>query len=274
VVVAAASPADVTNETVSEDKMMEMKREWFGNFCKGECNKLKCQNFHPIPANGQCICMSCDMGDVGQLPEPGPEVSKDLEGHGKPRMRNVMLNVTTTNSTFDGKMLRTGENENTTLMNATCNLECGRLDCTHFTANEKTDNCLCHNCDLELGKSSTGQDSGGNRDKRLSLIFDDCGYWDYSWDYYYYRYRYGYWRSCPYRSVRRSRTRSRYTCTRASYYIKWYGYIYWNRCYYETYTAYYYASVCNCSANILTETCGGNAGSTSSPNFGCSISNG
>jgi hypothetical protein len=112
VVVAAASPADVTNETVSEDKMMEMKREWFGNFCKGECNKLKCQNFHPIPANGQCICMSCDLGDVGQLAEPGPEASKE----GQLRMRNVMLNVTTTNPTFDEKMMCTGENQTMTLM--------------------------------------------------------------------------------------------------------------------------------------------------------------
>jgi hypothetical protein len=72
-----------------------------GNFCKGECNKLKCQNFHPIPANGQCICMSCDMGDVGQLAEPGPKTSKDPEGPGKLRMRDVMLNVTaTTNATY------------------------------------------------------------------------------------------------------------------------------------------------------------------------------
>ena len=30
VVVAAAAPADVTNETISEDKMMEIKREWLG----------------------------------------------------------------------------------------------------------------------------------------------------------------------------------------------------------------------------------------------------
>ena len=71
------------------------------------------------PANGQCICISCDMGDVGQLAEQGPETSKDQKGrHGKPRMRNVMLNVTATklNPTFDGKMMRTGQNQNMTLM--------------------------------------------------------------------------------------------------------------------------------------------------------------
>jgi hypothetical protein len=230
-VVVAAPDVHVTKETASEDKMSEMKREWLGNFCKEECNKLKCQNFHPVPANEQCICMSCDLGDVGQLAELGPESSKDPEGHGKPRMRNVLLNVTTANPTIDGKMLPIGENHNMTLTNATCNLECSRLDCTHFTASEKIDNCLCHNCDLEVGKRSTGQDIGrSNRNKQgSSSNCQDC-HLD--------------------RDHRRRKVRS-HICTG--------GWWWRRRCYYR---------------NIGIGSCGGNAGDTSSPDFGgCSTSN-
>jgi hypothetical protein len=187
------------------------------------------------------------MGDVGQLAEPGPKTSKDPEGPGKLRMRDVMLNVTaTTNATFDGEMLPIGENQNMTFMNATCNLECSRLDCTHFTASTKTDNCLCHKCDLEVGKSSTEQDSGGNRDKRQSSF--NC--WDR-------RYR----RLCRYKRVLRSRITSRHVCV----WIPWYGYY----CYYRYYIIYYYVLECDCSGNIVTTKCGGNAGSTSSLDFGC-----
>ena len=68
------------------------------------------------PAIGQCICISCDMGDIGERAELGPETSKDLEGYRKLRMRNVILNVTATNPTIDRKMLPIGENQNMTLM--------------------------------------------------------------------------------------------------------------------------------------------------------------
>ena len=71
------------------------------------------------------------MRDAGQLAEPGSQTSKDQgrHMHGKPRMKNVMLNLTTANLTFDGKMLSTGENHNMRFM-STYHIAC---PCKHNT---------------------------------------------------------------------------------------------------------------------------------------------
>ena len=124
-----------------------------------------------------------------------------------------------------------------------------------FKCSEKIDNCLCHNCDLDMGKSNTGQVSGGNRDKRQSWYGLGCGYWHY---------KYNIWIPCPYGSVRRPTIRKRYTCTRTVWYI--------NRCYVEYYIYYYDDYVCDCPVNIAIETCDGNSGDTTIISISCSIS--